>query len=184
MAAASSTVEYCMSDRFAFLLPPTTMAHAVLCGSRLVHSLAGFRDQFAPFLLPEDEDEDPGEHFEKYCFALETTAVWGGHLEITALADVLQRQINVYAVGMTPIKVGEQYSGEGKPSPLELCYLRHAFGLGEHYNSTKKLLFAVDDYDADEGDGDDEGEEASGTASSQGGEAAAATAAAANGQQS
>lgn len=30
----------------------------------------------------------------------------------------------------------------GKP-PLEICYLRHAFGLGEHYNSTHKLLVAV-----------------------------------------
>lgn len=29
-----------------------------------------------------------------------------------------------------------------KPA-LEVCYLRHAFGLGEHYNSTKKLLFGA-----------------------------------------
>lgn len=37
-------------------------------------------------------------------------------------------------------------AGEGefadKP-PLEICYLRHAFGLGEHYNSTKKLLLGA-----------------------------------------
>jgi hypothetical protein len=26
---------------------------------------------------------------------------------------------------------------------LEICYLRHAFGLGEHYNSTKKALLGA-----------------------------------------
>jgi hypothetical protein len=40
----------------------------------------------------------------------------------------------------------EEYAD--KPA-LEVCYLRHAFGLGEHYNSTKKLLLGalVDDED-------------------------------------
>lgn len=42
-----------------------------------------------------------------------------------------------------------------KPA-LEVCYLRHAFGLGEHYNSTKKLLFGAGaagvDEDEDEED--------------------------------
>jgi hypothetical protein len=41
---------------------------------------------------------------------------------------------------------GYVYAGEGedtdKPA-LEICYLRHAFGLGEHYNSTKKLLLGA-----------------------------------------
>jgi len=42
--------------------------------------------------------------------------------------------------------------------PLEVCYLRHAFGLGEHYNSTKKLLLgalADDDEDHEEEDADE-----------------------------
>eukprot|EP00775_Hariotina_reticulata_P010756 gene10756-10912_t len=140
------------------------------------------KDQFAPFLLPEDEDEDPEEHYERYCYSLETTAVWGGHLEITALADALQRHIKVYAVGMTPISVGEQYSGADKAPLLELCYLRHAFGLGEHYNSTKTLLFAVVDDDDDNDDDENElhqqgeGEEHGGAAVSQGDQAAAAAA--------
>lgn len=54
--------------------------------------------------------------------------------------------------------------GEFSDKPvLEICYLRHAFGLGEHYNSTKKLLLgglaggAADGGDDEEG-GDDEQE--------------------------
>lgn len=57
-------------------------------------------------------------------------------------------------------------AGEGefadKPA-LEVCYLRHAFGLGEHYNSTKKLLFGAADLQGDEeeeGSAEAEGEEA------------------------
>lgn len=30
------------------------------------------------------------------------------------------------------------FAGDEKGS-LQLCYLRHAFGLGEHYNSVNKL---------------------------------------------
>ncbi len=37
---------------------------------------------------------------------------------------------------MAPQLLGEQYGTEGR---LQLCYLRHAFGLGEHYNSTQPL---------------------------------------------
>jgi OTU domain-containing protein 6 len=53
------------------------------------------RQQFGPFLLPEDEGEDPETYYEKYCYAMETTAVWGGHLELTALAGALKRHIQV-----------------------------------------------------------------------------------------
>lgn len=51
-----------------------------------------------------------------------------------------------------PSLAGEE-EHQGK-LPLEVCYLRHAFGLGEHYNSTKKLLFVADS-DGD-GSADDE----------------------------
>lgn len=32
------------------------------------------RDQFVPFLLPEDESADPEDYYEQYCNTLETTA--------------------------------------------------------------------------------------------------------------
>jgi hypothetical protein len=42
----------------------------------------------------------------------------------------------VYAVGMPAVEMGEEDEEEGSP-PLQVCYLRHAFGLGEHYNSVE-----------------------------------------------
>lgn len=111
------------------------------------------REQFAPFLLPEDQEEDAEAYYERYCCELESTAAWGGHLELSALADALQRHITVHAVGMAPLSLGEAHGAASGP-PLQLCYLRHAFGLGEHYNSTKALaLGALDDEGADGSDG-------------------------------
>ncbi|WIA37258.1 hypothetical protein OEZ86_014203 [Tetradesmus obliquus] len=130
------------------------------------------KEQFAPFLLPEDDSEDPEQHFEKYCFTLETTAAWGGHLELTALAAALQRQIKVHAVGMPTVTIGDEFAGEGKAPPLEVCYLRHAFGLGEHYNSTKKARFVrfslAEDAEAGEEEAGDEQQQQQDSISGQG----------------
>ncbi|KAH0617579.1 hypothetical protein JD844_015983 [Phrynosoma platyrhinos] len=55
---------------------------------------------------------------------------------LRALSHVLQTPIEVVQMDSPPIIVGEEYSGE----PLTLVYMRHAYGLGEHYNSVKPLL--------------------------------------------
>lgn len=36
---------------------------------------------------------------------------------------------------------------QGGLGKLQLCYLRHAFGLGEHYNSVKALTEVDDHHD-------------------------------------
>eukprot|EP00878_Enallax_costatus_P033948 GHUV01037539.1.p1 GENE.GHUV01037539.1~~GHUV01037539.1.p1 ORF type:complete len:139 (+),score=40.62 GHUV01037539.1:473-889(+) len=127
--------------------------------------LLPYRDEFAPFLLPEDESEDFDTHFEQYCSTIETTAAWGGHLELQALSHALKRQIKVHAVGMATQSLGDEYAGDDKVA-LEVCYLRHAFGLGEHYNSTKKQRFVrfstEHDYFEHEGEVDSESGSASG----------------------
>lgn len=102
--------------------------------------LRAHRDEFSPYLVPEDEGQDPVAYYDRYCDNIEITATWGGHIELQALAGALKRRITVYGVGMQPQTVGEEFAGEGPT--LTLCFLRHAFGLGEHYNSTRKLLFA------------------------------------------
>jgi OTU domain-containing protein 6 len=53
------------------------------------------KDMFAPYLLPEDESEDPEAYYERYCTRLETTAEWGGHTETVAIAGALRRMIKV-----------------------------------------------------------------------------------------
>lgn len=54
--------------------------------------------------------------------------------------------------------MGEEFgSGSGSPCsgpPLVVCYLRHAYGLGEHYNSVTAYL----------PESDEEGEEGAGNA--------------------
>lgn len=97
------------------------------------------RDEFAPYLVPEDDAEDAAAYFERYCDDVEATATWGGHVELQALASALKRRIVVYGVGMQPQTLGEGFEGP----PLTLCFLQHALGLGSHYNSTRPLLFAA-----------------------------------------
>jgi hypothetical protein len=94
------------------------------------------REEFAPYLVPDDEGQDAAAYFDKYCDDIEMTATWGSHVELTALAAALGRKIVVYGVGMAPQEVGA--GGDGPP--LALCFLRFALGLGDHFNSTKALL--------------------------------------------
>lgn len=54
----------------------------------------------------------------------------------TAL-QVLRRPIKVYTAGLPSLTLGEEFNGSA--DPLQVCYLRHAFGLGEHYNSLEAL---------------------------------------------
>ncbi|KAG2444687.1 hypothetical protein HXX76_001431 [Chlamydomonas incerta] len=96
-------------------------------------------DDFLPFIFDEDEKGEPGEQLEAYCEELEGTAAWGGQLELGALAAALKRCIKVHALGMPTVTLGEEFAAAGAAPPLQLCYLRHAFGLGEHYNSVAPL---------------------------------------------
>lgn len=59
------------------------------------HVTAFYRDDFAPFLLPDDEESNADAHFEQYCSTIESTAAWGGHVELQALSHALKRQIKV-----------------------------------------------------------------------------------------
>ena len=98
---------------------------------------------FLPFYLAEgkaDIGPDPMESFEKYCEEMESTAAWGGQLELGALTHCLKRHIVVYSGSFPDVEMGKEYksgsggSGAGDPS-IRLSFHRHAYGLGEHYNS-------------------------------------------------
>ncbi|KAK4827613.1 hypothetical protein QYF61_019538 [Mycteria americana] len=97
-------------------------------------------DDFLPFLTnPSTGDMYSREEFEKYCDDIANTAAWGGQLELRALSHILQTPIEVVQMDSPPIIVGEEYSGK----PIILVYMRHAYGLGEHYNSVKLLTDAA-----------------------------------------
>ncbi|CAL3967217.1 unnamed protein product [Diplocarpon coronariae] len=77
-------------------------------------------------------DEPLGQYVEK----IRNTAEWGGHLELLALAKN-------YNVEICVLQDGAQQNIEGGRKDSEkiwLAYYRHGFGLGEHYNSLRKLL--------------------------------------------
>lgn len=93
-------------------------------------------DDFLPFLTdPNTGDMYTADEFEKYCNDVADTAAWGGQLELKALSQVLQMPIEVIQAESLSIIIGEEYD---RP-PITLIYMRHAYGLGEHYNSVEPL---------------------------------------------
>lgn len=118
-------------------------------------------DHFRHFIGEEDaaaaatdEGSDADTTYETYCNEVESTAAWGGQVEIEALSRALKTHIQVFSVGLPVLEMGEEFKGDGRPT-LQLCYLRHAYGLGEHYNSVmprkKRVTF--------EGESDEEDSE-------------------------
>ncbi|KAK2864618.1 hypothetical protein Q7C36_003772 [Tachysurus vachellii] len=92
------------------------------------------KDDFLPFLTnPSTGEMYSAEEFEKYCSDVAETAAWGGQLELRALTHVLQLPIEVIQADSATIVIGEEYD----KSPITLVYMRHAYGLGEHYNSVE-----------------------------------------------
>ena len=87
------------------------------------------RDEFEGFL------EEP---VISYTSKIERTAEWGGHLELVALAKSYGVEINVLQDGkIDKIEPGEEAEGERKS--IWLAYYHHGYGLGEHYNSLRKV---------------------------------------------
>ncbi|XP_077447367.1 deubiquitinase OTUD6B isoform X1 [Stigmatopora argus] len=104
--------------------------------SRTAAHMRSHVDNFLPFLSnPDTGDIYTAEDFEKYCNDVEHTAAWGGQLELQALSKVLQLPIEVLQADSPTIIIGEEQGGE----VITLIYMRHAYGLGEHYNSVGEL---------------------------------------------
>ncbi|XP_040043865.2 deubiquitinase OTUD6B [Gasterosteus aculeatus] len=104
--------------------------------SSTAERMRGNADDFLPFLTnPNTGDMYTTDEFDKYCSDVEHTAAWGGQLELRALTQVLQLPVEVIQADSATIKIGEEFDRE----PITLVYMRHAYGLGEHYNSVEGL---------------------------------------------
>ncbi|XP_054462345.1 deubiquitinase OTUD6B [Anoplopoma fimbria] len=115
--------------------PQLIMSVKELRSSTAEH-MRGHADDFLPFLTNTNTgDMYTPDEFEKYCSDVEHTASWGGQLELRALTQVLHLPVEVIQADSTTIKIGEEYDSE----PITLVYMRHAYGLGEHYNSVELL---------------------------------------------
>jgi len=87
-------------------------------------------DDFSAFL-----EEDLDEHVRK----VGETAEWGGQTEVLALGRAFNVAVNiVQAEGRGIEKMNEDAAKEGGRE-VWLGYYRHSFGLGEHYNSLRKM---------------------------------------------
>ncbi|KAF2748316.1 cysteine proteinase [Sporormia fimetaria CBS 119925] len=99
------------------------------------HAAAGYiaqtPDDFVPFM------EEP---LDDYLRKIKDTGEWGGHLELAALSKAYGVTINVLHADGTVNKIlpeGAQTEGDAKE--IWLGYYKHGFGLGEHYNSLRKI---------------------------------------------
>ncbi|CAL5229542.1 g12889 [Coccomyxa viridis] len=112
-------------------------------------------DQFIPFMAEATDDSAEGSEarFEEYCKEVEKSAAWGGQLELEALSRAYERHITVYSVGMPPVEMGKEFGDD--QDGLRLCYLRHAYGLGEHYNSVKAATCTGEDNNSEADDSAD-----------------------------
>lgn len=89
------------------------------------------RNSYIPFLF--DETTMSIKDVDSYTKELEETAIWGGDLEILALARVYDCPISVLMSGRPVHRVND----EGTKEELKLVYYKHSYGLGEHYNSLR-----------------------------------------------
>lgn len=100
--------------------------------------LRSHKDDFLPFLSNSDGDMLNKNEFEEYCAKVEGLhgPVWGGQPELRALSSAYQVPIEVIQADASPIHFGETF----KKEKLVLTYHKHAYQLGEHYNSTEPLV--------------------------------------------
>ncbi|KAJ2356583.1 OTU protein [Coemansia erecta] len=104
---------------------------------RAAEYMRNHSDDFIPFMAHDNGDMFSTDDFEQHCDDVERTATWGGQQEITALSHALQLPVHIYQSGMPVLRIGEDaYAAQ---TPINLSYHRHAYGLGEHYNSLRKL---------------------------------------------
>ncbi|KAH8269942.1 hypothetical protein KR018_000066 [Drosophila ironensis] len=109
------------------------------------HSVQGLREETANYVRAHKEalicymtHPDTGEllddaQFEQYCQDIARTHAWGGHIELKAISSLLRVPIEVIqAEGAATLLGQEEFGG----SPLVICYHRHIYQLGAHYNST------------------------------------------------
>ena len=89
--------------------------------------IAANPEEFVPFL------EEP---LELYIQRIKDTGEWGGHLELLALARAYTVDINVLQGNG---KVETIDCGSTVSDPIWLAYYRHIYGLGEHYNSLRRV---------------------------------------------
>lgn len=96
---------------------------------------------------------------EAYCHRVQHTTLWGGHIELDALAKALRRPILVYQSDAEPLKFGDGTADGAEVAPLRICFQRFAYSLGEHYDSLvpfEMIAQTLKQDEAEDNDGDED----------------------------
>ncbi|CAJ0576647.1 unnamed protein product, partial [Mesorhabditis spiculigera] len=95
------------------------------------------RKHESDFIFFLDEEElGNGKTYAQYCDRVEKdSSLWGGEVEINALAQAIPLEIEVLHADGQVLKFGEGSSDK----PAIITYHRHAISLGAHYNSTMSV---------------------------------------------
>lgn len=110
-----------------------TIAEEVPSYKKVRHTAATFIETNDDYFVPFLEDPLP-EHVHK----IRETGEWGGHVELLALARSYGVRICVlHSDGRVDRIEGEEEGEDTKE--IWLGYYRHSHGLGEHYNSLRKI---------------------------------------------
>jgi OTU domain-containing protein 6 len=133
-AAVADQLVTRVTPRISLPIADTDTAQAY---KKVRHAAAGYIESHAPDFSPFIEDAIP-EHVRK----IRDTGEWGGHVELLALARAYGVVICVlHSDGRVDRIVGdenEEEKGE-QEDEIWLGYYRHSHGLGEHYNSLRRL---------------------------------------------
>jgi OTU domain-containing protein 6 len=115
----------CLYRSIACQLPTKTSYTSVraACASEMLKN----PDDYSAFCDCDDYD--------KYCETVKISNEWGGQVELKAIAASYQLPILIFESSAEPILMGEEFDdGSGGVGPLKVCFHRHYYALGEHYN--------------------------------------------------
>ncbi|ONK67357.1 uncharacterized protein A4U43_C06F19340 [Asparagus officinalis] len=90
---------------------------------------------FLPFFLSDnkvevDSDGSPLERFKQYCEEVESTAAWGGQLELGALVHCLKKHILIYSGSFPDVEMGKEYKSESESSEFNPIRVEEDWRLG------------------------------------------------------
>lgn len=100
--------------------------------SKAAEYIKSHKSRFGAFLVDEASGNVmSSDDIDNYCEKVANTSVWGGQVELQALAESLAKPVEVLQAEGQPIQFGSEF----REPKIHLCYLKHAYSLGEHYNS-------------------------------------------------
>lgn len=92
-------------------------------------------DFYEAFMDDEEERGEENDRIDGYCERVRSTTLWGGEMELDAIAKGLGRRIRVFQADGEPLLFSGDNNGDNGDEPLNLCFQRHAYTLGNHYDS-------------------------------------------------